>query len=197
MVRNSLKQTGSTYIVIVIILAIALIATLGFIFWQNFINKEPVTQQADSEAISEEQEPAVEKENKTFTNAELSFEYPDSGWEMRDLQNQDEIVRMISNNYKPNEGMGLESGAVLDISHTNQQEVPNFPGVKDVQEVQIDGNKGYKYVLEYEGYRLKAFFTVIAPNGEKNYAITMETAGNASDDQVKAFELVLNTIDIK
>lgn len=33
------RQTGSAHIIIVIVLVVALIGTLGFIFWQNVINK--------------------------------------------------------------------------------------------------------------------------------------------------------------
>ncbi|MDN5274367.1 MAG: hypothetical protein JWP06_268 [Candidatus Saccharibacteria bacterium] len=40
MIKTSSKQTGSTHVVIIIILVIALVATLGLVFWQNFINKK-------------------------------------------------------------------------------------------------------------------------------------------------------------
>ncbi len=33
------KQSGSAHVIIVIVLVIALLGSLGFIFWQNFVNK--------------------------------------------------------------------------------------------------------------------------------------------------------------
>ena len=60
MIKNSQKQVGSIYVVIVIILIIALIGVLGFIFWQNFIKTK--TDTVDSIATTEiEKAPEVDK----------------------------------------------------------------------------------------------------------------------------------------
>jgi type II secretory pathway pseudopilin PulG len=40
MIKNSLNQKGGAHVVIIVILLIALLGTLGFVFWQSFINKE-------------------------------------------------------------------------------------------------------------------------------------------------------------
>ncbi len=40
MIKPSLNEKGSAHIVIIVILVVVLIGVLGFIFWQNFINKE-------------------------------------------------------------------------------------------------------------------------------------------------------------
>lgn len=46
MIKTSFNQKGSTHVVIILILVIALLGVLGFIFWQSFIHKEePVTKQ--------------------------------------------------------------------------------------------------------------------------------------------------------
>lgn len=34
------KRTGSAHVVVIIILVVALVAALGFIFWQNFVQKD-------------------------------------------------------------------------------------------------------------------------------------------------------------
>ncbi len=60
MIKISSKQTGSAHVIIIVILVIALLGTLGFIFWQNFINNTQKTQEATS---VEKQETAVS--NKT------------------------------------------------------------------------------------------------------------------------------------
>ena len=41
-------QHGSAHVFTIIALVIGLIASLGFVFWQNFIYKEPVAQQVDA-----------------------------------------------------------------------------------------------------------------------------------------------------
>jgi len=40
MIKNSSSQKGSAHVIIVIILVLALLGALGFIFWQNFLNKD-------------------------------------------------------------------------------------------------------------------------------------------------------------
>lgn len=40
MIKTSQNQTGSAHVLIVVILVVALLGALGFIFWQNLINKE-------------------------------------------------------------------------------------------------------------------------------------------------------------
>jgi len=190
------NQKGSAHIVIIIILVVVLLGSLGFVLWQNFTPKK--AQEIDSTTVvDEKQDPVPKNENKVFDDAELAFEYPNTGWIQAESQTTDEIVRLVTDNYTPSVGMGLDAGASLVVYRTNQQEVPVFPGVKDVEEIRIDDNKAYKYVIEYEGYRLQAFFTVFAPNGEKNYAVTMETTSHATDDEIGTFELVLATLDIK
>jgi hypothetical protein len=55
MIKTSSKQTGSAHVVIISTLVIALFSTLGFVFWQNFINKpQAVTKIQSSIATSEE-----------------------------------------------------------------------------------------------------------------------------------------------
>lgn len=39
---KSRNQTGSAHIVIIIILVVALVGALGFVFWQNFMNKSAI-----------------------------------------------------------------------------------------------------------------------------------------------------------
>jgi len=39
MIKASSKQSGSTHVIIIVILIIALLGTLGFVFWKNYINK--------------------------------------------------------------------------------------------------------------------------------------------------------------
>lgn len=47
--RATQKQSGGAHVIIVVILIIALLGVLGFVFWQNFINKSASDTQASSE----------------------------------------------------------------------------------------------------------------------------------------------------
>jgi type II secretory pathway pseudopilin PulG len=71
MIKNSSKQTGSAHVVIIVILVIALLGTLGFVFWQNFINKDSATQ--DSTTNTQSAEDGLDSTAKTsvytFDNA--------------------------------------------------------------------------------------------------------------------------------
>src|SRR5687768_9094971 len=39
MIKNSSRQNGSMHVVIIVILIVALLGALGFVFWQNFTQK--------------------------------------------------------------------------------------------------------------------------------------------------------------
>jgi len=198
MIKNSLRQKGSAHVVIIVILVLALIGALGFILWQNFIkdsSRDTVVEQVETNNAQVE---TTQNDNKTYDDSELTFEYPATGWNLVDTSGPDDIARLETDNYTPSIGMGLDAGASLLLYRTNQQEVPSFPGVKDVEEINVDGNKGFKYLVEYEGYRINAFFTVgIGTSSEKNYAISMQTVGVATDLEREAFGVVIKSLDIK
>jgi len=88
MQRNK-SQAGSTHIVIIVIFVVALIGTLGFIFWNNFLKETSVTNTAtdNSQATKTEDKKEIAKDPydgwKTYTSitpSNLSFKYP-SDWE--------------------------------------------------------------------------------------------------------------------
>lgn len=48
------KQSGSAHVIIVIVLVIALLGSLGFIFWQNFAAKDSDTKSDEKQTIKQE-----------------------------------------------------------------------------------------------------------------------------------------------
>lgn len=48
MISKNLLQKGSSHIVIIVVLGLALVGTLGFVFWNNFMRPEPDTSNDDS-----------------------------------------------------------------------------------------------------------------------------------------------------
>jgi hypothetical protein len=43
MIKSYSKQTGSAHIIIIVVLAVALLGTVGFVFWQNFTQSKDTT----------------------------------------------------------------------------------------------------------------------------------------------------------
>ena len=189
-------QKGFAHAVLLIGLLIALIGALGFIFWQNFIHKEPEESQTSvvgknhPESKVENNTPVVS--NNVFDSDQLSFDYPNE-WQEKKDQYSESVARIESNDFERSVGMGLESGSDLVIEETTQKNPPQGAGINNIEEIHVDGKKAYRYEIEYEGYRLQA----IVPSSEVNYLVTMETSAKPSADQRATFELVLQTLDIK
>jgi flagellar basal body-associated protein FliL len=83
MIKISSKQTGSAHVVIIVILVLALVATLGFVFWQNFMqsskdNKDAQVSQNNSVGKSSDvcagYGTAVEKD-KVFCSKNIGVEF--------------------------------------------------------------------------------------------------------------------------
>lgn len=83
MIKTSSKQTGSAHVVIIVILVLAVVGTLGFVFWQNFMqssedNKNVQTNQNNSSEKSSDvcvgYGDAVEKD-KVFCSKDIGVEF--------------------------------------------------------------------------------------------------------------------------
>ncbi len=48
--KNPSKQTGSARIIVLVILVVVMLGTLGFVFWQNFVNKTDTSSNTDANA---------------------------------------------------------------------------------------------------------------------------------------------------
>ncbi len=79
------QQIGSAHVIVTVILMVALIGALGFIFWQNFVNKKnvvAVTPATSTAASSKAQISATAPDKysgwKTYTDSTVgfSFRYP-------------------------------------------------------------------------------------------------------------------------
>ena len=76
------SQEGSAHTVIIVILFVALLGILGFVFWQNFIYKEPVKNDESSKIEDTKNQPKDEYADwKTYTSTRdgYSIKYP-SDW---------------------------------------------------------------------------------------------------------------------
>ena len=197
MIKNSRKDSGSIFIIGVIVVTVVILGAVGYVAWNKFSSQQETHTTTEEQDQTSAVDVSTPIEDKEYNNDKLSFKYPGSNWSVEDLENADDIAVLNTNDYKHNVGMGVESGALLRVYYTFQQEIPDMPGIKDIEQIQIDGNKGFKYAVEYEGYRLNAFFTVnVETNEEKSYGVTMETVGVATDSEKETFNLILNTIKL-
>lgn len=89
MIKNSHKQTGSAHVVIIIILVVALLGTLGFVLWQNFINKDTDKKQESTTQTKPIEDKSIKAEKLTesyvMPEENLSFNYP-STWKLTTLR---------------------------------------------------------------------------------------------------------------
>jgi hypothetical protein len=74
------SQKGSAHVIIITVLVAALIGALGFVFWQNFINKSPADSNVKT-GVAAKQKTQATATYQTFTLDALgiSFQYP-QGW---------------------------------------------------------------------------------------------------------------------
>lgn len=66
------NQQGSAHVVLVVILVVTLIASLGWIFWQNFIYKEPGVDNSKNVTSQETQKPQDKKSTQRTYNLVIS-----------------------------------------------------------------------------------------------------------------------------
>lgn len=86
MVKRTHSQTGSAHVIAIIVLVVAVLGLLGFIFWQNFINKSIVKDTTITETRkpvdNTDEKAALKKyEVRTSDNFGVTFEAP-TGWTM-------------------------------------------------------------------------------------------------------------------
>jgi len=77
----SRKESGSAHIIIVTVLAIALIASIGFIFWQNIINKPQDTVTNPIKTVKATVLPQSQSKTYCTPLEKLCFDYP-SDWKV-------------------------------------------------------------------------------------------------------------------
>jgi flagellar basal body-associated protein FliL len=75
------SEQGSAHVIIIVVLVLVVLGLLGFVFWQNFIDKKPAKSTASTTSSKTSTKNDTPANMKTYTNETLgfSFNYP-SGW---------------------------------------------------------------------------------------------------------------------
>lgn len=122
------SQSGFAHLVIVLVLALALVGALGFIFWQNFINKNSNSKTDDSSVVANKKDtnstPTKKIEYKTFTTDKynISFQYP-STWSVEATSGGDASFYVKNASIKNASGesvaefdVGMQLGGTCDVN---------------------------------------------------------------------------------
>lgn len=174
------KQQGSAHVVITIVLILTLLTALGWIFWQNFIHKEPASKNSEVVVVDKDKnDGAGEKDtNNKNSNVDLvagssskkflagiDFQYP-SNWTLKskvtgEFPNEEgtqskEIITITS----PSKGVVVEygiwyigggiGGACADFNSLSSIEYEQLQGMKTIKFVEYIGQSEGRYKF-YDG----------------------------------------------
>jgi len=107
MINKALSQKGSAHVVIIVILVVALLGTLGFVFWQNFIDKKPVAKNNESSKTEDtKSKPKDEYKGwKTYTSTRdgYSIRYPSDWLAINETGNDGPYIRNFDPSSRPAE----------------------------------------------------------------------------------------------
>ena len=204
------KQQGSAHVIVAGVLAAGLLGALGFIFWQNFVNKDEVVKQADTAKVAEEK-PTEEKkaDTKQYNGDAYSFEYPADGWLVVENRNDYDPTNpanpeVRTTDYSPSVGIGIDAGAKVSVySHTHtygssleedkQNTMRSLPSMENIKDTVVDGVPAYSYTSGYEGYR---YITSVIRNGIY-YQIVYQYAGDDQSVHRDGYDTVVESFKFK
>lgn len=115
------KQSGFAHAFLIIGLIVALIGALGFVFWQNFIYKEPVVKNepvvVTKKDKTEEQIESVPNGYTLYKDEKLGFSlaYPTEWGELKDTQTQSSTNRMGANGVSTKAVAGTNGGVRIAV----------------------------------------------------------------------------------
>jgi hypothetical protein len=172
--KNKQKQSGFAHLAVVIILSVALVGTLGFVFWQNFMQpKASIVRQPDTEKGKTVTKPNVtqltQSETVSFDATKTiaaTFSYPadwtieksssgDSGYsgtEQIKISNPSKslFIKLNANNAKGIGGTCTPSGDVGNFLLFNSKKVENYSlNIAYIESI-VKNSAGYYYNASLE-----------------------------------------------
>lgn len=107
MIKHSSKQSGSTHVIIIVILIIALLGTLGFVFWKNYIDKQPVAKSNENSRTENTKTPPKDEYEgwKTYASNRdgYSIKYPSDWLAIKETSNDGPYIRNFDPTSRPAE----------------------------------------------------------------------------------------------
>lgn len=96
-VKKSQNQTGSAHVVIIVILVLAIMGLLGFVFWQNFIQKKATTTTSTTTTVVDQYSGWNTYNNSTYG---FSLRYP-ANWIAGKVDNNSSSIQLVSSFESP------------------------------------------------------------------------------------------------
>jgi|GEM_PF-5651761 len=195
-------QTGSAHVVIIIVLVIAVLGALGFIFWQNFLNKPAASTTTTTTTKT------TASDTTTYKNTDLGFsvDYP-STWKFATSTAAPVIATLASPDITTEQKAGGVDSLGYDVGIQTQPKSGPTSGSQSAAILALNGNAAQyasmKYTetinsisaTEYDMNGQSPYFAAIFPIGANyieldfNYAATkadMTTTLTAVLQSVKA-----------
>jgi hypothetical protein len=205
MIKDSSKQTGSAHAIIIVILVIALLGTLGFVFWQNFMveNKtiNPTITSEDKSAEKTNDEKEVDN-TKLYNSETYSFSYPDKGWILKDANEEQQTSPSISTEKFTSEPFRIISGAAVYVhsfpfTSTFEQRVKDdeFSAnvFSDISKTKVDGIDADSYTLRYEG----VYYITEFVKDNRTYQIRFQVADGEKAQYEDVYKLFVTSFKFK
>jgi len=198
------KQQGSAHLIIVVILVVALMGALGFIFWQNFVKEDAPKPESKSSRTIDDEMVEAKPTTKTYTAKAFTFNYPED-WVLEEVQwnsadPTDVTPEVRTTNYEPNVGMGLKSGAVVSVAEnpttsSPEEEKANLRqfNATEINDTVVDGAQAISYRLDYEGVRYKTLIY----KGSTTYIVTYQYGTVNPETYMQAYETVVKSFKFR
>lgn len=177
--KNRQQQTGSAHLIIIIMLVIVLLGSLGFIFWQNFIEKKVEVAKTPeiTKATNVKTEPINATPESTLTEiaaddlvgTNLAIKYPKT-WTMTHSEHSDAEIAVYSKQYKissPDSSLSIKY-IVTNVGGGGMCDPINGDEIVQLDKSDIAGYPKAKFVSYSSNNGV--FFAGIEPNNEKTNA---------------------------
>lgn len=173
---NKQKQNGSALVVVTIVIAVAIIATLAYVLWNNHISKEPPVGSQNTTQQPTQSTPDLNTYENTAIG--ITFTYPRS-WINLSCENHGAKVYFATDNRGIDNGQlcggGSDFPAQMTFARTDSTEYQNWSG--ETKEVRIDGVLAVKHTLV-------AGDQSIYPSGFKTTAYVIKPGDNSNSTQL-------------
>ncbi len=198
------SQKGDASAIAIVVLVLAIVASLGFVAWNNYITAQRDATQPELTPIDKEK---YQIDNESTGDTELyfgptySFEYPIKGWELSEEvgNSPDETFPRLKTPDWAQSGMGLDAGAEISVYHrTATQSLAELrgelaeldPRADEVPDVEVGGTPAMTYRMNYEGER---YYTVVIHEGTQYDIVYNYANGSNAETYLNDYNLVLST----
>ncbi len=217
------QQYGFAHLLIIIILSVALLGTLGFVYYQNFIQKK-VSDNTKIETVNIPKTDTNVTTDKTDDSSKYSsysdeyflFSYPKTGWSAKLVQETIDTNQLFRTTIATTDYEDIPAsidrmygdtaqGAIITISKNQFPEWTDSLDekiakeesnkmIKDISKITVDGQPAYSFTFAYEG---PIFLETSFKKNDNYYYVKYNYVNGQKDKYISTYELILNTLKVK